>query len=70
MYLLKQGGYELSPRKDILFLKNNVTSKFYESKREKFSKFSHSWQVLAGLVEPLLDRPSTCAIAQPQKLAH
>jgi len=54
----------------ILFLKNNVISKFYNNKHDKFSKFSHNWQVLAGLVEPLLDRPSTCAIAQPQKLAH
>lgn len=32
-------------------MKNNVISKFYENKHEKFSKFSHNWQVLAGLVE-------------------
>jgi hypothetical protein len=70
MYLLKQCGYDLSPWKEILFLKNNVISKFYESKHEKFLKFSHNWQVPAGLVEPLLDRPNTCATAQPQKLAH
>jgi len=51
MYLLKQGGYDPSSRKEILFMKNNVISKFYENKHEKFSKFSHNWQVLAGLVE-------------------
>jgi hypothetical protein len=64
MYLLKQGGYDLPPCKELFFFFGKTMLS------AKFSKFSHNWQVLTGLVEPLLDRPSTCAIAQPQKLAH
>jgi hypothetical protein len=39
MYLLKQGGYNLSPQKEILFSKNNVISKFYENNMKNFQNF-------------------------------
>jgi hypothetical protein len=41
---------QTSPWNEILFLKSNVINRFYENKQGNVSKFSHNWQVLAGLV--------------------